>query len=185
MGNLPWIVFVVGSAPIIFISRRSLLKPAHHGFWRFFVFELCFALVCRGLPTWFADPFIARQLVSWPLLALSILLAVLPPLHFKKYGGNRAGPAEDEANYHFENTGRVVSSGIFAYIRHPMYTSLICLAWGAALKVVDAASIALAVVATSLAVVTALVEEVEDLRNFGPEYATYMKKSRRFIPFVF
>ena len=39
------VVFMVVSIPIVWVSRRSLRHPAHHGFWRFFAFESILALL--------------------------------------------------------------------------------------------------------------------------------------------
>jgi len=43
----------------------------------------------------------------------------------------------------------------------------------------------LAAVATGTLYLTARVEERENLRNFGAEYAVYMRETHMFIPFVF
>jgi protein-S-isoprenylcysteine O-methyltransferase Ste14 len=39
--------------------------------------------------------------------------------------------------------------------------------------------------ATGALYLTARVEERENLRNFGEEYAVYMRETHMFIPFVF
>ena len=39
------VVFAIGSIPIVWLSRRSLLHPTTHGFSRFFAFEAIFALI--------------------------------------------------------------------------------------------------------------------------------------------
>ncbi|MCK7540462.1 MAG: hypothetical protein MZV63_61010 [Marinilabiliales bacterium] len=40
----------------------------------------------------------------------------------------------DEKLFRFEKTTELVTSGIYRYIRHPMYSSLLLLAWGIWLK---------------------------------------------------
>jgi protein-S-isoprenylcysteine O-methyltransferase Ste14 len=77
-----------------------------------------------------------------------------------------------------------VSVGIFKYIRHPLYSSLLFLAWGAFLKDISLASGVLVLAATLFLFATAKVEEAEDLSKFGARYAEYMKKTTRFVPFL-
>jgi protein-S-isoprenylcysteine O-methyltransferase Ste14 len=65
-----------------------------------------------------------------------------------------------------------------------MYTSLICLAWGIFLQRFSGFGLLLVLVATLLLVVTALREERESLAHFGDAYRDYMRRTRRFVPFV-
>ena len=43
----------------------------------------------------------------------------------------------------------------------------------------------LAVTATGFLIATSVVEERENLVRFGAAYVAYMKRTRRFVPFVF
>jgi protein-S-isoprenylcysteine O-methyltransferase Ste14 len=43
----------------------------------------------------------------------------------------------------------------------------------------------LAAAATLFLVITAQTEEAEDLLYFGPAYEAYMRRTKRFIPFLF
>ena len=43
----------------------------------------------------------------------------------------------------------------------------------------------MALVISVFAFLTARVEETEMLSKFGPDYAAYMKRTARFVPFVF
>ena len=70
------IVFLAGSGAIVWLSRRSLLRPASHGFPRFWAFEAILGLVVLNAPHWFAQPFRVQQLVSWLLLIVSLALVV-------------------------------------------------------------------------------------------------------------
>jgi hypothetical protein len=70
-----WLVFGIGSIPIIWVSRGALRRRDAHGFYRFFAFEAIFGLVTLNAPVSFRHPFSSRQLGSWVLLA-SLLLAV-------------------------------------------------------------------------------------------------------------
>ena len=74
------ILFLALSAGLAYVSRASLTIPRSHGFYRFFAVESILALILlnfESLQQWFGDPFSIRQLVSWPLLVASAVLAVL------------------------------------------------------------------------------------------------------------
>jgi protein-S-isoprenylcysteine O-methyltransferase Ste14 len=59
-------------------------------------------------------------------------------------------------------------------------------AWlGAFLKHPSLLGVGLGAIATLALYLTARVEEVENLEQFGEEYAKYMKQTKMFIPFVF
>lgn len=79
----------------------------------------------------------------------------------------------------------MVTTGLYRYIRHPLYSSIIIFALGAFLK--DPSWVgALLVLTTALGVIlTARIEESHNLERFGEEYRTYMKNTSRFIPFIY
>jgi protein-S-isoprenylcysteine O-methyltransferase Ste14 len=83
-----------------------------------------------------------------------------------------------------EDTTILVKTGIYKYIRHPLYSSLIILAWGSFLKDISLLPAGLAMLATIFSAATAVVEEKENLQRFEEEYATYMKSTKRFFPFI-
>ena len=83
-----------------------------------------------------------------------------------------------------EDTTVLVKTGIYKYIRHPLYSSLILIALGALLKDISLLPAALATMAIIFSTGAALVEEKENLQRFGDEYAHYMKSTKRFIPFI-
>jgi protein-S-isoprenylcysteine O-methyltransferase Ste14 len=176
-------LFALGSIGITWLSRRSLLHPTSHGFPRLFAFEAILALFLLNAPYWFVRPLGTQQLISWFLLVVSAVLVVWGVILLRGLG--RARPATDGAPvFEWENTASLVTSGIYRYIRHPMYSSLLFLAWGTALKSVSTTGVALAAIATVAVVVTARVEESENVARFGQEYRVYMRRSRRFVPFV-
>jgi len=176
-------LFAVLSVPIVWISRRSLRHPASHGFSRFFAFEAVLATILLNMPHWFRQPFRAQQLVSWTLLCVSLVYVVWGFLLLRRLGGFRP-TSEIAPDYEWEKTGRLVTTGIYRWIRHPMYGSLFLLAWGGVLKDVTAGSLALGVAATLALFATAKAEEAENVRRFGEEYVAYMKRTRRFVPFL-
>jgi len=176
-------LFILGTVFFVRISWRALLNPGTHGFYRFFVFEGLLALVLLNHPYWFRDPFSPLHLLSWFLLLVSIFFVIQSVLMLKQRGGH-AQRAEMPANYFFENTVHVVEEGLYRYIRHPMYSSLLFLGWGAFLKDVTPVSIGLIVVVSALLVIVAKVEERENILFFGSAYVDYRQRTRMFIPWV-
>ena len=178
-------VFLVVSAAIIRLSWRSLKHWRSHGFYRFFAFELLSALILLNFPVWFRDPLSARQLVSWFLGAVSMGLAI-EAFRLLRLVGRPTSRAARGTNLAFENTTNLVTVGVYRFIRHPAYGSLLSLVWCAYLKSPSAISgIVLALGASGFLIATSLAEERENLRSFGGAYADYMKRTRRFVPFLF
>jgi protein-S-isoprenylcysteine O-methyltransferase Ste14 len=62
--------------------------------------------------------------------------------------------------------------------------SLLLLAWGVLLKSVSLGTLLLAGVATAALAAAARAEEAENVARFGQRYLDYMKRTRRFLPFV-
>ena len=178
------VLFVISSIFIFFISRRSLLNFKVHGFYRFFVFEFTLALVLINIPYWFTNPASLQQIISWCLLLISIYLLVQSVLFLKKFGASKKREGE-ATNYEFENTANLVKVGVYRYIRHPMYGSLLFLALGAMLKDITLFSVLLCIAVKIFLVLTAKIEEKENLKFFGSEYEDYMKKTKMYIPYIF
>ena len=179
-----WIAFAIGSAGLIYVSRASLRNPRSHGFFRFFAWEAILGLFLLNAEYWFANPFSWYQCIAWVLLFACIVPVVWGTVLLKQ-AGRPAGKREAEPNLlAFEKTTRLVTSGIYRYIRHPLYSSLLLLAWGIFFKLPSLAGGALAVFATLSLVLTARADEAECVRFFGLQYEAYMKTTRRFIPFI-
>jgi protein-S-isoprenylcysteine O-methyltransferase Ste14 len=178
-------IFFAASGAFILLSWRPLRDLRSHGFYRFFAFELLSALILLNVPMWFRDPLSARQLVSWFLGAVSIGLAI-EGFRLLRVIGRPAPTDARSANLPFENTTTLVTVGAYRFIRHPMYASLLALVWCAFLKNPSAiGSIVLAPIASGFLVATSVAEERENLASFGAAYAAYMKRTRRFVPFLF
>jgi protein-S-isoprenylcysteine O-methyltransferase Ste14 len=129
-----------------------------------------------NLEHWFSDPFSALQILSWALLLSSLVLAVHGFYLLRKVGRPKGG---------IEDTTTLVLLGAYRYIRHPLYASLLLLAWGVFFKAPSLLGAILVLVTSTFLIATARVEEAENLHKFGGDYAEYMKTTRMFIPFLF
>ena len=184
---MPWrgIAFVAASGVLVLVSWRALTRPRSHGFPRFFAWEAIVALFLLNVEHWFEDPLVWHQLVAWTLLGACLVPAVWGSVLLARRGKPARSRGEaDPALLAFEKTSRLVTSGIYRYIRHPLYSSLLLLAWGIFFKRPSLAGGALAVAASGLLVWTALADEAECVGVFGDEYRQYMRRTTRFIPFV-
>ncbi len=80
--------------------------------------------------------------------------------------------------------GALVTGGIYRYIRHPQYTGLMLMSLG---MILDWATLPMLILLPVMAVVyyrLARREENDMIAEFGDEYRAYMKKTRRFVPYV-
>jgi protein-S-isoprenylcysteine O-methyltransferase Ste14 len=177
-------VFLAATAGLAYVSRASLLVPRSHGFYRFFAWEAILALVLLNVNVWFHDPFSWNQILSWCLLLISLFL-VLHAAHLLRRIGRPDRQRTDPHLVGLERTTALVTEGVYRYIRHPLYSSLLCLAWGVFFKAPGWIGGLLAVASTLLLVATARVEEAADVRYFGPAYEAYRQRTKMFIPFLF
>jgi len=179
------IAFVFFTLVLVYVSRNSLRLAQSHGFYRFFAWECILGLLLVNVDFWFIQPFAWNQLIAWTLL-----FACLIPLgfgfHFLRTKGNPIEKREgDPSLLAFEKTTNLVSSGIYKYIRHPLYCSLLLLTWGIFFKHPILTASTLAVTATVFLVFTAKADEAECIQFFGNEYEGYMKRTKMFIPYIF
>jgi protein-S-isoprenylcysteine O-methyltransferase Ste14 len=177
-------IFILMSAFIVYASRKSLLHPQSHGFTRFLAWESLLALIVLNAPQWFENYLSPGQLISWLLLVVSIYLAGRG-LHLLKTVGKTDHKRSDPALFDLEKTSNLVSSGIYKYIRHPMYASLLFFTWGAFLKNISWTGLVLGLFSSWFLFLTAKREELECLNYFGKAYQDYMQRTKRFIPFLF
>ncbi len=180
-----WIIFLAISVVVLIVSWRSLFAPRSHGFFRFFAWESIAALLALNLRHWFVAPWSWHQWISWLLLFASLAPLILGVAALKTRGiaaSNRSGEPELLA---FEKTTKLVTTGIFRYIRHPLYSSLLLLTWGIFFKLPSWPGVGLAIASTFLLLFTAKADEEECLHFFGICYTEYMQKTKRFIPFLY
>lgn len=178
------VIFIAATLGLVWISRSSLRDFQAHGFYRFFSWEVILILFLMNVDYWFVDPFSLRQIVSWVFLVAALLL-IIEGVRLFRARGRLDQNRDDTGLVGIEKTTELVTTGIYRYIRHPFYSSLLFLGWGIALKHITWISLLLAVVNTSLLIITAKKEEAENLRYFGHRYREYMADTRMFVPFLF
>ncbi len=178
------ILFVILSIPVIAISWRTLFNVKSHGFYRFFSWECIVWLFATNYSVWFTNPFCIRQILSWILLITSGYFAITGVILLKKNGKHEKRRTE-KSLYQFEKTSALVEKGIYKYIRHPLYSSLLFLTWGVFLKNVSSSLLLITLLSTALLYLTAIFDEKECVKFFGEKYLGYMKRSKMFIPFLF
>jgi protein-S-isoprenylcysteine O-methyltransferase Ste14 len=178
------IVYFIVSTGLAWLTRSSLRNYRSHGFYRFFAFQAILILILLNVDYWFRGPFSTYQLVSWPLLIICTYLGIHGLVLLRRVGKPNDRRA-DPSLISFEKTSQLVTDGVYRYIRHPLYSSLLFLTWGAFFKHPSWEGTSLAVIATILLTMTAKMEEAENISFFGEEYRIYMKRTKLFIPFIF
>jgi len=171
-----YIALLTGTVLIILFSWFLSIKyKRYHGIARFFAFESVYILVLLNIRIWFVNPFSPFQITSWILLILSIYVVATGYLLLKKKG---------KPDSNFENTSLLVKSGIYGYIRHPLYLSIFLLGTGVMLKNPAPFQLILGVINLIAVYITARIEEREMIAKFGDDYKAYMRETKMFIPFI-
>lgn len=173
---MSYVFITLGTVLIVLFSWFfSIKEKRYHGIARFFAFESIFILVLLNLSVWFRDPFSVPQIISWILLIISLWLAVSGVLILKRKGKSEKS---------FENTTVLVKSGLYKYIRHPLYSSLFFLGTGVMFKDAGAVQVVAGVVNLIAVYITSRIEENEMVARFGDSYIEYMKETKMFVPFI-
>jgi len=165
---------LTGTVVIIIVSWfLSIKHKRYHGIARFFAFESIYILFLLNYRVWFQDPFSLTQIASWILLVFSIYPVTAGYILLKRIG---------KPDSNFENTSVLVKSGIYGFIRHPLYLSVFMLGTGIMLKDTSSYQLILGTVNMVAIILTALIEEKEMIARFGDSYRDYMKETKMFIP---
>lgn len=177
------IAFGILSIPVILISWRTLFNRKSHGFYRFFSWECILWLTVSNFEFWFDDPFSLYQITSWVFLIISAYLVIAGVMLLKK-AGKPIQNREENTLYRFEKTSELIQNGVYKYIRHPLYSSLIFLTWGIFLKNPGGLLLIVSLLSTIFLYLTAIFDEKECIIYFGEKYSDYIKRTRMFIPFI-
>jgi protein-S-isoprenylcysteine O-methyltransferase Ste14 len=178
------VVFIIATGGISWVSWPSLHDFRSHGFFRFFAWESILAVLLLNVDYWFHEPFSLHQMISWPLLIVSLFL-VIHGFQLLRLVGKPDNKRKDPSLIGIEKTSELVTVGVYRYIRHPLYSSLLFLSWGALFKHPSLLCFCLTVIAAFFLTITARIEEAENTRFFGAAYQSYMKQTKMFIPFLF
>jgi protein-S-isoprenylcysteine O-methyltransferase Ste14 len=182
--ELKILLFTLATIAIIWVSRSSLRDVLHHGFYRFFSWEIILILFLLNIDYWFVDPFAPTKIISWFFLIISLVLIIQGVQSFRKRGVIDQD-RNDPRLVGVEKTTKLVTSGIYHYIRHPFYSSLLFLGWGIVFKNITLVGLILALINSILLVLTARREEIENIHFFGEKYREYMKQTKMFVPYIF
>jgi len=125
------------------------------------------------LPKFLSTPL--NIFLSVPIVAIGLILNLWATLHFVRAKGTPV---------RFNPPPKLVTTGPYAYIRHPQATGWFVLFWGLGFLF---QSISLVFIFTPLFVLitvldTRMIEEPELEKRFGEEYVEYKKKVPMFIP---
>jgi len=112
------------------------------------------------------------MLAGQGISALMLLVAVLQTDAFHFIGLRQI--VSDEKN------GRLITSGLYRYVRHPLYTFGLLILWLSSSVTVN--SLVVYVSLTIYILVGAYFEERKLLREFGQEYADYKSVTPMLIP---
>ena len=169
-------LFAALSLALLMLAWPTLRTPSRRGPLRLLAFEALLGLVVMGAPTWFVDPWSVRQMASWAMLAGSAVLAIHGFVMLHRHGAPEAG---------IETTRQLVERGVYRILRHPLYASLLLAGVGAWLKRPIAWGGVLLLALAGLLGVIARIEEGENLRRFGEVYREYMRRTWRFVPWIY
>jgi protein-S-isoprenylcysteine O-methyltransferase Ste14 len=183
MSVIQIILFCVLSIVAVTFSRKILFHYNRHGFYRFFAWECIILLIVFNYKNWFQNILSINQIISWFFLLYSLYLIISGLATLKKMG--KADESRDDSTlYKLEKTTVLVQTGIYKYIRHPIYGSLVFLTWGIFFKNVTIFLLLISIVATIFLIITAKFDERECLDYFGEKYKDYMSRTRLFVPFI-
>jgi protein-S-isoprenylcysteine O-methyltransferase Ste14 len=131
------------------------------------------------LPRWIigGDAFADPRPVGWIVIALGVVIAFGCALEFAWRGIGTPAP--------FDPPRRLVISGLYRWVRNPMYVGLGVILLGEAITFPRLTITMLVMIATLWLATTILIITFEEpaLRSkFGDDYAAYCRNVRRWIP---
>jgi len=121
-----------------------------------------------------AHALVARHIPLVAVQIAAILLMVAARITFGRRSFHAAATP---------TAGGLVTTGPYAFLRHPIYAAVIYFAWAGALDTPSRLSIVCALLILAGAVVRMLSEERLLVARY-PEYREYMRRVKRVVPFV-
>lgn len=183
MITIPLQLFILSSCILGYFCRRQIINPRCHGFYRFFALQGIFYLALHNIDIFNVEFFDSQQIVT-AILLISSLYCLIAALYQLRHSGGSSQRQDKPENFTFENTENLVTDGIYNYVRHPMYTSLLLFNWGIYWQQINAVNTLIAVAVSLFLFITAKVEEAENIDFFGSSYLQYKQNSKMIIPYV-
>jgi protein-S-isoprenylcysteine O-methyltransferase Ste14 len=177
------VLFIIFSSLLILYSWRSLFNFRNHGIYRFVSWECLLWLALSNYKYWFEEPLSIHQIASWLSLIYAAYLVTIGFI-LLKFKGKADGSRQDATLFRFERTTLLVESGIYKFIRHPLYGSILFLTWGVFFKNPDFILLAISVISSVFIIATVKTEEKENILYFGAKYLEYMNRTKMFVPFI-
>lgn len=148
--------------------------------WGQFLIPLSYVAVSVGLGQPIPGDYPFHPLVGWLGVAALAGSLVLFRITHKQLGRNWSVTLEMRENH------QLVTDGIYAWVRHPMYTSFLLSAVAQALLLPNVIAGPVGLVAFAILFLTRVGRE-EDmmLASFGESYRAYMRRTARIIPGVY
>lgn len=169
-----WLVWVTP----FFLAKRGRPKAAtldRRARWGILLVGIAFALV-------FQNPFREKVVAGWQV-ALSVLFLALASI--LSWTGARTLGLQWRVDAGLNADHQLVTAGPYRVIRHPIYTSILCLMWGVGVML---APWQLFLAATVLALVgTEIRVRIEDrllASRFGEQFRQYQQSVPAYLPFI-
>ncbi len=123
------------------------------------------------------DNSISNKLLGTFLVIFAVVLSILAR---HELGSNWTHAAD----YQIKRRHALITTGIYAYIRHPIYLGFICMVLGVQLIVGSYLVLLFILTLPFFAFRQAIQEERLLLEHFGDEYVAYQKKTSLFLPYL-
>jgi len=181
---MKFLLFVCLTIILLYFFKSKLKKTDSLGFNLFIACEGLAWLLVHSLETWFYRPFKFNQLCSWFLLLAFFYLMYRSVNKIIKNRSTPSGPANSALINSNLGQDRLLVTGVYSTIRHPMYCSLLCLTWGLFLKNIRFDTFLISIFTTLIVYRVTRKEETANLLKFGERYVQYKKRTKMFIPHV-
>jgi protein-S-isoprenylcysteine O-methyltransferase Ste14 len=173
--SIKGIIFILLSFLIFLRFRKGIFAFREHEPYMFAAAQGLLVLLFINGGVLLENPFTPRRIFSWSLLLVSAAMAMAGFYGLRRHG---------QAVQNWENTTRLVRKGVFRYIRHPLYASLMVLATGILSNDLSWRAAAACTFTLCFLVAASRVEEGKNAAKFGEEYQRYQGETKRYFPFI-